>query len=106
MIQQVSMANRMSFSKKDKQTKPLNNEKTATKMTPYVDSFKKHAQESKPVLLAVSTGWTLYDVLSKTRSFPKALLLNFGCFFAPVLIASSAILSVIENKKTSKSSIN
>ena len=104
MIQRVSMTNRsVPFARNNEQKKIVNTEqKTAVK--PYIDSFKKHASDSTPLLFAVSGAWTAYDVVTKKTPLKKALSNNFLGFFAPVLVASSIVLSIIENKKTSKSS--
>lgn len=101
MIPKVSMTNNsVSFSanKKENQTK------TTSKLTPYVDSFVKHASDSAPVMVAVTGAWTAYDVVTKKSKLKTALANNVLGFLAPVLLASSAILAVVENKKTSKSS--
>ncbi len=104
MIQSVSMTNRsVSFAQNKDQKKILPSEQK-TKMKPYVDSFKKHASDSTPLLLAVSGGWAAYDIISKKSTVKTALMNNFLGFFAPVLVASSVVLSIVENKKTSKSS--
>ena len=104
MIQRVSMTNRsVTFAQNAEKKTFISDEKKA-KMNPYVDSFIKNAGDSTPLLLAVSGGWTVYDVASKKAPLKIALKNNFLGFFAPVLLVSSAILSVVENKKTSKSS--
>ena len=103
MIQGVSMTNnRISFAKENK-SKVVNTIKSS-KMAPYVDSFIKNSIESTPMLLAVSGGWTAYDIIFQKKSVAKSLSHNFLGFFLPVMLVSSSILSVFENKKTSKSS--
>lgn len=99
MIQRISIANRsVTFAQNKEQKKNLTS-KQKTEIKPYFDSFKKHAGESIPLLLAVSGAWTAYDIISKKSNFKTALLNNVVGFFAPVLIASSAVLSIVENKK-------
>lgn len=103
MIQSVSMINnKVSFSQ-DKKPKLSDNIKSS-KMAPYVDSFVKNSIESTPMLLAVSGGWTAYDIIFQKVPVRKSLAHNFLGFFLPVMLVSSSILSVVENKKTSKSS--
>ena len=103
MIQSVSMINnRVSFSQ-DKKLKLSDNIKSS-KIAPYVDSFVKNSIESTPMLLAVSGGWTAYDIIFQKVPVRKSLAHNFLGFFLPVMLVSSSILSVVENKKTSKSS--
>ena len=104
MIQSVSMANRSVSFAQNKEQKKIVTAKQKSKIKSYTDSFKKHAVDSTPLLLAVSGAWTAYDVVTKECSLKIALKNNFLGFFAPVLIASSTILSIVENKKTSKSS--
>ena len=72
------------------------------KAKPYVDSFVKHAKQSTPVLLLLTGAWTAIDKTSKNIPIKKSLLNNLTGFFAPVLIASSALLACIENKKNSE----
>lgn len=105
MIKPVSMVNRVSFAQKNIGNSLFNYDNAKMKMTPQIDSFKKYVKETKPALLTIATGWTIYDIISKTRSVPKSIICNFVGFFIPTLIASSAILSFVENKKPSKSSI-
>ena len=101
MIQSVSMTNsRVSFSQ-DKKSKLSDNIKSG-KMAPYVDSFVKNSIESTPMLLAVSGGWTAYDIIFQKNTVSKSLARNFLGFFLPVMLVSSSILSVVENKKPSK----
>ena len=73
-------------------------------MAPYVDSFVKNSIESTPLLLAVSGGWAAYDIIFQKVPVRKSLARNLLGFFLPVMLVSSSILSVVENKKTSKRS--
>lgn len=68
------------------------------KLHQYTDSFVKHSVQSAPMLLALTGLWTVFD---SSRSIPlkKAAMNNMKNFFLPVIIASSALLAVIENKK-------
>ena len=104
MIQKISMANRSVSFAQNTEKKEFISESGKAKVKSYTDSFVKHASDSTPLLLAVAGGWTAYDVVTKKAPFKSAVANNFLGFFAPVLIASSAILSIVENKKTSKSS--
>lgn len=72
------------------------------KVKPYFDSFIKHAKQSTPVLLILTGVWTAIDKGSKNISIKKSLMNNLVGFFIPVLVASSALLAGIENKKTSE----
>ena len=72
------------------------------KVKPYFDSFIKHAKQSTPVLLILTGAWTAIDKGSKNIPIKKSLMNNFVGFFVPVLVASSALLAGIENKKTSE----
>lgn len=105
MIKPIAMVNKLSYIQKDIGDSLFNYNNVKREMTPQIDSFKKYTQETKPALLTIATGWTIYDIVSKTRSFPKSIVCNYIGFFIPALIASSAILSFVENKKPSKSSI-
>ena len=68
----------------------------------YTDSFVKHAKKSTPVLLILTGVWTAIDKGSKNIPIKKSLVNNITDFFLPVLVASSALLAGIENKKTSE----
>ena len=103
MIQRVSMTNnKVSFSQNTKQNS--SNTVKTSKITPYVDSFVKNSVDSTPMLLAVTGAWTAYDILSQKAPWKKAIKHNVMGFFVPVMLVSSSILSIVENKKTSKSS--
>ena len=69
---------------------------------PYFDSFVKHAKKSTPTLLILTGIWTAIDKTSKNIPVKKSLKNNLTGFFAPVLIASSALLAAVENKKSSE----
>ena len=66
----------------------------------YFDSFVKHAKKSTPTLLILTGIWTAIDKTSKNIPVKQSLKNNLTGFFAPVLVASSAILASIENKKS------
>ena len=84
---------------KQKVKKPIGSKKTQ-----YADSFLKNAKETAPILLALTGLWSLLDFGSGKTTMAKSLKNNLTYFFAPILIFSSAIVSLIENKKPSKSS--
>lgn len=104
MIQRVSMSNRSVSFAQNAEKKPFISKESKEKVKPYADSFIKQASDSTPLLFAVAGGWTAYDVITKKAPLKSAIINNFLGFFAPVLLVSSAILSIVENKKTSKSS--
>lgn len=99
------MVNKITFKQRDIGNSLFNYDNVKREITPQIDSFKKYAKETKPALLTIATGWTIYDIVSKTRSIPKSIISNYFGFFIPTLIATSAVLSYVENKKPSKSSI-
>lgn len=77
--------------------KPIINQQKP-KLYQYTDSFVKHSVQSAPMLLALTGLWTVLDT---SRSIPlkQAAMNNMKNFFLPVIIASSALLAVIDNKK-------
>ncbi len=103
MIQRVSIPNnsKMSF-KQNKQISKADSVKTLNAVKPYADSFISNAKKTTPMMLALTGMWTAVDVSSKKMPVSNALLNNIKGFFLPVVIGSSLLLSVIENKKTQK----
>ncbi len=65
----------------------------------YADSFVRHAAESTPMLLALTTTWAVLDKTQRNIPFKNALKHNMKNYFAPVLLVSSAVLAAVENKK-------
>lgn len=70
----------------------------------YADTFVKHTKESAPMLLGLTALWSAIDYGTRNISVNKSILKNLSSFFIPVLVGSSALLTAIEMKKTSKSS--
>lgn len=104
MIQKVSQMSSFSTFKstnvqKTKERKTISSDKKA-----YMDSFIKNTKESAPMLLGLTALWSVLDYGTGKAPISKVLTNNILCFFAPVLIFSSALMAGIENKKTSKSS--
>lgn len=107
MIKKVSATeSKRSFPKEIKEKIKRSNAtlKREIKERPYVDSFIKHAKDSAPVLLLITGFLSVVDHSSKKMKLTKTFKNNLFGFFAPVSIVSSAVLSILENKKPSKSS--
>lgn len=104
MIESVSAANISTPIKTQKKPQASISVKSnkESKSSPYFDSFVKHAKKSTPTLLILTGVWTAIDKTSRNIPIKKSLVNNFTGFFAPVLIASSALLAGIENKKSSE----
>lgn len=101
MIQKVDLFK--AFRPNFKQNK--NNEAstaTANKGLVFTDSFVKHAAQSTPVMLAITTAWSLIDKNTYKIPFKKAMKNNLLNFFTPVLLLSSLLLAGIENRKAKK----
>ena len=99
MIQKISLAdNKLSFRqeqpKAEKSAAPVK-----TKARLYTDSFLNNAVKSTPLLLSLSAVWSIIDYGTKKESLIKAFSNNLKWFFVPVLIVSSAIMAITENKK-------
>lgn len=102
MIQKVSQISPAGvFKQTDNKTTP-NNNRTQPRVKGYADSFVKHSIQSTPGILGITALWSLVD--NKTRNIPlkKAFTGNFKNFFIPVILVSSAILALIENKNSKK----
>ena len=105
MIERVSGGNisvPIKTQKKTMASAPVKSDKQ-NKSKLYFDSFVKHAKKSTPTLLILTGVWTAIDKTSRNIPVKKSLMNNLTGFFAPVLIASSALLAGIENKKSSES---
>ncbi len=103
MIQRVSIPNNSTSSfKKNKQAVKTVAAKQINTAKPYVDSFVKNAKKSTPAIASLTAFWTLVDKSSKNISFSKSLTNNIKGFFIPVVVGSSVLLSLIENKKSSR----
>ncbi|MCD7779450.1 MAG: hypothetical protein LUH05_02110 [Candidatus Gastranaerophilales bacterium] len=84
--------------------KPVNAKGETAKK--YVDSFVKNAAQSTPVLLGLTAVLSVSDKNAKNIPMKTSLKNNFKQYFIPVLVCSSAVLSVIENKKTKNENKN
>lgn len=103
MIQRVSIPNNSKNSLK--QTRQSGKTIVSTQLNtvkPYIDSFVKNTKKSTPAIAGFTAFWTLVDKSSKNISLKKAVTNNIKGFFIPVLVGSSVLLSVIENKKSQK----
>ncbi len=101
MIQPVSnMRSSISFKKTNNQN--IKKEKNNSKLKKYSDSFIKHSTESAPMLLGLTAIWSLLDSSGRNIPVKKSIMNNLTGFFLPVLVFSSAILSIIENRQTNK----
>ncbi len=101
MIQPVSqMSSFVSFKKTNNQKKQ--DKKNNSTIKKYSDSFIKHSTESAPMLLGLTAIWSLLDSSGRNIPVKKSIMNNLTGFFLPVLVFSSAILSIIENRPTNK----
>ncbi len=98
MITSINSACQVPF-KKDLYSNPQNKNLYNNPAVKYTDSFVKHSVESVPALLAMTTLWAAIDKTSGKMPFKQAFANNFKVFFLPVLVASSALLSYIDNRK-------
>lgn len=104
MIQKVSSSNFGITFGQNKQEKKSPSFLKSEYGKEYADTFVKHAKESTPMLLGLTALWSAIDYGTRNISVQKSILQNLSGFFIPVLVASSALLTAIEMKKTSKSS--
>lgn len=103
MIQNISMPKTSLYSfKQNKQIDKPDVIKKGNPVKSYADSFVKNAEKSLPVLTVMTAMWTAIDVYSRKVPIKQALLNNMKGFFAPVLLFSSALLALIENKNEPK----
>ena len=104
MIQKVSAGNsyiRTAKTGNSKADSPL--KKGMDTVKTYTDSFVKHTKKSAPIIFGLTTIWAIAD-RSEQLPFKKAFTNNLKNFFVPVLVMSSALLTIIENKKSKKDS--
>lgn len=101
MIQRVSGQNNTPSLKKSAENVKKKFHSKIDTAKPYADSFIKNAKQSTPVLLGVTAVWSIIDNRTKKVPLKKSLSNNMKGFFVPVIIFSSALLSFIENKKSS-----
>lgn len=101
MIQRVSIPNNSANSlKQNKQSGKMFINNKINMAKPYVDSFVKNSKKTAPVMAGLTAVWTAVDHTSKKLPLKKALTNNLKGFFLPVVLGSSVLLAVIENKKT------
>lgn len=104
MINKVSMISFSAVNSAQKRGEKPKNTFSKKSANPYMDSFIKNAKETAPILLALTGLWSLLDFGSGKVSMAKSLKNNLAYFFTPILVFSSAVVAIIENKKPSKSS--
>lgn len=100
MINTVSKTNNYSF--KNKYTNNLKPEDKKNLHKAYTDSFIRNAKETTPMLLGLTSIISVMDYGKKQVEMKTILKKNLLRYFVPVLIASSTICSIIENKKEKK----
>lgn len=104
MIQKVSHVSSFPTFQKSNDSKTKEKRTISSDKKAYMDSFIKNTKESAPMLLGLTALWSVLDYGTGKAPISKVLTNNILCFFAPVLLFSSALMASIENKKTSKSS--
>lgn len=101
MIQPVSnITASVSFRKTNNQN--IKKGQNSSGLKQYTKSFFNHAKESTPMLLGLTAIWAVLDTPECKASIRKSVVNNITGFFLPVLICSSALLAIIENRKTEK----
>ena len=101
MINQISQTNTPPvFSKK--YTGNIKPQQKKSKFKTYKDSFIRNAKESTPMLLGFTSIITLLEYGKNQVEIPKLLKKNLLQYFAPVLVVTSALCAIIENKKSKK----
>ena len=95
------MGNNISFKAAEKENKNINTYKS-NKIKDFSDSFVKHSAQSAPMLLALTGVWSIIDKKSAKIPLGKSFVNNLSHFFLPVLLISSTILSLFENKNNNK----
>lgn len=101
MISSINPACRIPF-KGNFQVTQKNMEKQNNTALKYADSFLHHSVESVPAMLAITTLWSYLDKTAGKMTFKQAFANNMKGFFLPVLVASSALLSYIDNRNAKK----
>ena len=64
----------------------------------YLDSFTRNCTESAPVLMGLTSLWTVLEMKEKNLTVQKAMKNTLTKFFFPVLIITSGITAGIETK--------
>lgn len=68
----------------------------------YLDSFTRNCTESAPVLMGLTSLWTVLVMKEKNLPVQKAMKNTLTKFFFPVLIISSGIAAGVETKNSKK----
>lgn len=68
----------------------------------YLDSFTRNCTESAPVLMGLTSLWTVLEMKEKNLPVQKAMKSTLTKFFFPVMIISSGIAAGIETKNKNK----
>ena len=97
MISSIKSACQIPFKRNLSPTQKNNEEQKNTALR-YTDSFIKHSAESTPALFFMTALCSHLDKSSGKMPFKQAFIKNFKGFFLPVLVASSALLSYIDNR--------
>ena len=101
MINKLSQVNN-SVSFRENYTSKPDIEKKEFKYKEYTDSFVRNAKEATPMVLGMTSIITVLDYGKKQVDIPKLLKENMLKYFLPVLVATSALSTIIENKKSKK----
>lgn len=101
MILSIKPACQVPF-KRNLSTTQKNNKLQNNIAVKYAYSFVKHSAESVPALFAMTALCSHLDKASNKMTFSQAFLKNFKGFFLPVLVASSAVLSYIDNRDSKR----
>lgn len=108
MIQKISFGKNYLYSNQvNSQSKNNDGIDRHDKKKIYTDSFIKHTKKSVPMLLALTAVKSLFDYgSSNNNSVQKVFASNMACFFTPILIGSSLVLSLVENRKVESKKLN
>ena len=68
----------------------------------YLDSFTRNCTESAPVLMGLTSLWTVLEMKEKNLPVQKAMKNTLTKFFFPVLIITAGISAGIETKNNKK----
>ena len=101
MISAINPACQIPF-KRNLQVTQKNEKLQTNPALKYADSFLHHSVESIPAMLSMTVLWSYIDKASGKMPFKKAFFNNMKGFFLPVLVASSALLSYIDNRNAKK----
>ena len=102
MINSISQLNCNTMSFRQQRNYGNSNNTLKEKAVVFADSFAKHTVNSAPMLFSLTTVWALMEKSAKKISFSKAFANNVKNYFVPVILTSSIVLSIIENKERLK----